>query len=100
MSAMEEARQQVPGVGARVGRRHRIRSLRFALEGNIDLRTFLGLDRANAGCEAIKVKVKIDTDACQDKVDALHQKVVGTSPVGHTLERAVPVTIELDKPPH
>jgi len=44
--------------------------------------------------------VKLDTDASQDKVDALHQKVVGTSPVGHTLERAVPVTIELEKPVH
>jgi len=38
--------------------------------------------------------------ASQDKVDALHQKVVGTSPVGHTLERAVPVTIDLDRPAH
>ena len=58
------------------------------------------MERANAGYEAIKVKVRIDTDASQDKVDALHRKVVGTSPVGHTLERAVPVTIELDKPAH
>jgi len=77
-----------------------IRSLRIALEGNIDLRTFLGLEQANAGYEAIKVKVKIDTDASRDKIDVLHQKVVGTSPVGHTLERAVPVTIELAKPAH
>jgi len=77
-----------------------IRSLRIALEGNIDLRTFLGLDRANAGYQTIKVKVKIDTDTSQDLVDALHQKVVGTSPVGHTLERAVPVTFELVEPLH
>ena len=39
-------------------------------------------------------------NASQDKIDVLHQKVVGTSPVGHTLERAVPVTIELAKPAH
>jgi len=75
-----------------------IRSLHIAIEGNIDLRTFLGLAQGNAGYEAIKVTVKLETDASHDKVEALHRTVVGTSPVGHTLERAVPVTIELWKP--
>ena len=30
-----------------------------------------------------------------EDIQALHEKVVGTSPVGHTLSRAVPVKIEL-----
>ena len=73
-----------------------IRDLRISLEGNIDLRTFLGLAPGdNAGYQAIRVRVKLDTDASQEQVAALHRQVTGTSPVGHTLQRAVPLTIEL-----
>src|SRR5688572_32795823 len=72
-----------------------LRSLNIDLEGNIDLRTLLGLAQDNAGYQAIKVVVKLDTDASPAKIEALHRKVVGTSPVGHTLERAVPLSIEL-----
>lgn len=75
-----------------------IRSLRISLEGSIDLRTFLGLAEGNAGYEAISVRVALDTDATEEQTRALHRKVVGTSPVGHTLERAVPIAIELATP--
>ena len=77
-----------------------IRSLRISIEGNIDLRTFLGLTQGNAGYDAIKVTVKLESDASQDRLDALHRTVIGTSPVGHSLERAVPVKVELWKPVH
>ena len=76
----------------------RIRSLQIALEGNIDLRTFLGLAQENAGYQAIRARVKLDADASPEQVAALHRKVIGTSPVGHTLERAVPLSIELAQP--
>ncbi len=66
--------------------------------GNIDLRTFLGLAQANAGYEAIQVSVLLDADASTERLEDLHRSVVGTSPVGHTLERAVPVTFKLARP--
>ncbi len=75
-----------------------IRSLRISVEGNIDLRTFLGLAQGNAGYEAIQVTVALDAAASPERLEQLHQSVVGTSPVGHTLERAVPLTFKLVRP--
>jgi uncharacterized OsmC-like protein len=72
-----------------------IRDLRIELSGNIDLHAFLGLRDGHAGFDDIHVAVHLDADAPDDQLVALHDKVVGSSPVGHTLTRAVPVTIEL-----
>jgi uncharacterized OsmC-like protein len=72
-----------------------IDELHIALEGQLDLRTFLGLADGNAGYEAINAKVSIASDATEAQLADLHQRVVGTSPVGHTLSRPVPVRIEL-----
>jgi uncharacterized OsmC-like protein len=72
-----------------------ISDLSIDLEGDIDLHTFLGLSEGNAGYNGISVKVKIDSDASQEQLEALHQKVVSTSPVGHTLSRAVNVNVDL-----
>jgi uncharacterized OsmC-like protein len=73
----------------------RIDSLRIELEGDIDMRTFLGLGGDNAGYQAIRVKVDLRSDATPEQVKALHEKVVGSSPVGHTVSRAVPLRIDL-----
>lgn len=64
--------------------------------GNLDLHTFLGLKDGNAGFGDIKVSVTIDSDAGTDALQALHDKVIGTSPVGHTLSRAIPVDISIN----
>lgn len=72
-----------------------ITGLQIELEGNLDLHTFLGLAEGNAGYETIQARVSIETDADPEAIAALHNKVVATSPVGHTLSRAVPVTVEL-----
>jgi uncharacterized OsmC-like protein len=72
-----------------------LNDLRIDLEGDLDLHTFLGLAAGNAGYETIRVNVHIDSDASPAAVDALHRKVTSTSPVGHTLSRAVPVSIDL-----
>ena len=73
-----------------------IRDLNIELEGDLDLHTFLGLSpRGNAGYDSISVRVHIDSDASAEDLQALHDKVVGTSPVGHTLSRAVPLKVEL-----
>lgn len=72
-----------------------IHDMTIEVAGNLDLHTFLGLKDGNAGFGDIKVSVKLDSDASPDALQALHEKVKGTSPVGHTLGRAVPLEIEL-----
>ncbi len=72
-----------------------INDLSIELAGNLDLHTFLGLAEGNAGYNNISVKVHIDCDASPSDLQALHEKVTNTSPVGHTLGRAVPLQIEL-----
>lgn len=73
-----------------------LRDLRIDLEGDLDLRTFLGLAHGNAGFERIRATVHVDApDASADAIAALHEKVTATSPVGHTLTRAVGVDIAL-----
>lgn len=73
-----------------------IKDLRIELEGDLDLRTFLGLaPDGHAGYEGIRVNVHLETDATEDQVAALHDAVIGTSPVGHTLARPIPVEIAL-----
>jgi uncharacterized OsmC-like protein len=72
-----------------------ITDLRIDLEGELDLHTFLGLRNGHAGYDAIRVKVHLESAADQAEIDELHEKVIGTSPVGHTLQRPVPVSIQL-----
>ena len=72
-----------------------LNDLTIELEGDLDLHTFLGLSQGNAGYESISVRVNIDSNASPEQLQAVHDKVVGTSPVGHTLSRAVPVSVEL-----
>ena len=72
-----------------------LKDLRIDLEGDLDLHAFLGLRGGNAGYDKISVTVHIDSDADREQIETLHDKVVGTSPVGHTLARAVPLKIDL-----
>lgn len=71
----------------------KIRDLRIHLEGDLDLRTFLGLANGHAGFSAIRAAVHLDTDADEAAVAELHRKVAATSPVGQTLSNAIPVEI-------
>jgi uncharacterized OsmC-like protein len=73
----------------------RIKSLKLDLEGNMDLRMFLGLADGNAGLDAIRVTVHLDADAPPAAIKQLHEKVIKHSPVGHTLSRSVPLRVEL-----
>jgi uncharacterized OsmC-like protein len=73
-----------------------LKSLRIELEGDLDLHTFLGLrDDGHAGFDSIVARVSIEADAPAGEIEALHRKVVSTSPVGHTLQQAIPLSIEL-----
>ncbi|WP_104482873.1 OsmC family protein [Actinokineospora auranticolor] len=73
----------------------RLDDLRIDLKGDIDLRVFLGLAEGHAGFDSITAKVTISSPASREELETLHAKVIGSSPVGHTLGSAVPVTIEL-----
>jgi uncharacterized OsmC-like protein len=72
-----------------------ISDLRIALDGDIDLSVFLGLAEGHAGFSTIRVKVDLATDADPAAVAKLHHQVAATSPVGHTLQAAVPVEITI-----
>ena len=72
-----------------------LKKLQIQVEGDLDLHTFLGIKDGNAGYKTITARVSIETDATPEDIATLHDKVVATSPVGHTLGRAVPVSVEL-----
>jgi uncharacterized OsmC-like protein len=72
-----------------------LKGLRIELEGDLDLHTFLGLKEGHAGFETVTANVTIDSDASEDQIEDLHRKVVSTSPVGHTLQRSIPVNVAL-----
>ncbi len=68
-----------------------IEDLRIELEGHIDLPVFLGLREGHAGYPDIAVKVYLKADVSQEILEELHQQVLKTSPVGQTIESAIPV---------
>ena len=72
-----------------------LKSLRIELEGDLDLHTFLGLKDGHAGFETIEASVSIDSDATDTQIQDLHDKVVSTSPVGHSLQASIPVSVHL-----
>jgi uncharacterized OsmC-like protein len=72
-----------------------IEELRIELEGHIDLPVFLGLREGHAGYSDIAVRVYLKADVPQETVEELHQQVLKTSPVGQTIEKAVPLLATL-----
>jgi uncharacterized OsmC-like protein len=72
-----------------------LRDVRIDVQGDVDLHTFLGLGGAHAGFSGISATVHIDSDADPSRLAALHDAVTATSPVGHTLARAIPVDVSL-----
>jgi len=72
-----------------------ITDLRVQVRGDLDLHPFLGLRPGHAGFDGISATVHLAADAPFDQLAALHEAVVATSPVGHTLSAPVPTTITL-----
>src|SRR5215471_4248205 len=72
-----------------------IQELRIELEGHIDLPVFLGLREGHAGYPDIAISVYLKADAPQETVEELHQQVLRTSPVGQTIEKAIPLHARL-----
>lgn len=73
----------------------KINDLRIDLSGDVDLGTFLGLKSGHAGYQGLQVKVHLDADATPQQVRDVHDKVINSSPVGHTINRAIPLDVAL-----
>ena len=70
-------------------------SLDFELEGELDLRAFLGLsDEVRPGYEGITVNYRVEADAPPEKIDELCEYVQRTSPVLDIVRNPVPVTVQ------
>ncbi len=73
----------------------RIDNLSIDVEGDLNLEAFLGLRPGHAGYDTLRATVHIDSDADAEALEALHDKVVSTSPFGHTLSEAIDLSVVL-----
>lgn len=74
----------------------RIDALDFELDGQLDLRGFLGLaDDVRPGYESIRVQYRVQSDAPREKLVELCEYVQRTSPVLDIIRQPVPVTVSL-----
>ena len=72
-----------------------IEELRIDLTGAIDLPVFFGLKEGHAGYEGVDARVHLVADTSPEAIAELHEAVVRTSPVGHTLARPAAVNVRL-----
>ncbi len=73
-----------------------IQSLRFDVEGELDLRAFLGLsDKVRPGFERITFTATVKSDAKRAELEELCEYVQRTSPVLDIVRNPVPVSIQL-----
>lgn len=74
-----------------------VESLSFDLEGDLDLRAFLGLSKeVRPGYESIRLSYRVKSDAPREKIEELCDYVQKTSPVLDMLRNPVPVTVTLE----
>ena len=72
-----------------------VEALEFELEGDLDLRAFLGLsDEVRPGYEGITINYRVNADAPPEKIDELCAYVQQTSPVLDIIRNPVPVTVQ------
>ncbi len=76
-----------------------LEDVQIEVEGDLDLRGFLGLSDPNEvwpGYTQVRTKVRLKAPkATAEQLQELHQAVVRTSPVGSILERPIQVSTEL-----
>jgi uncharacterized OsmC-like protein len=73
-----------------------VESLSFDLEGDLDLRAFLGLSEdVRPGYEGIRLTYRVESDAPREKILELCDYVQKTSPVMDIIRNPVPVTVSL-----
>ncbi len=75
-----------------------IEEVESELEGDLDLRGFLGLsDEVRNGYNSINVKFKVKADAPQEKIDELIELAQKRSPVFDIVSHPVDVTVRAEK---
>jgi uncharacterized OsmC-like protein len=75
-----------------------IRGIESRVEGNIDLRGFLGLSKdVQVGYENIRVYFKIDADVSEEQKEDLIEMARKYSPVFNTVSNPTPVSVKLDQ---
>ena len=73
-----------------------VESLKFDIEGDLDLRAFLGLsEEVRPGYEGIRLTYQIKSNAPREKIVELCNYVQKTSPVLDILRNPIPVSISL-----
>ncbi|MFC6835695.1 OsmC family protein [Halomarina ordinaria] len=71
-------------------------SLRFELEGDVDLRGFLGISEdVRAGYDAISCTAYVEADASEEELAELRERVEATSPLLDDVTNAVAVETDL-----
>ena len=76
-----------------------IEEVKSHLEGDLDLRGFLGIsDEVRNGYENIRVTFKIKADATEEQLEELVQLARERSPVFDIVSHPVPVSVELQRP--
>lgn len=75
-----------------------IAGLEVEATGHFDMRSYLGLEGApGPGYDEVTVRARLRApDATPDQLDYLRRRCKRSSPVGDTLGRSVPVTLELE----
>lgn len=74
-----------------------IASLQMDVEGDVDVRPFLGLEGPRPGFTAIRARARVSSpNATQEQLEALCQYVQDTSPVRDCLANPVPVETALE----
>lgn len=69
----------------------------YEVEGDLDVRSFLGLDGPRPGFTAIRVTGRVSSpNATQDQLTALCEHVQATSPVRDVIANEVPVATSLE----
>lgn len=73
-----------------------IKGVQSRLEGDLDLRGFLGIsEEVPVGFKSIRVSFKIDGDLSREQKEELVRMAQKYSPVFNTLTRSVPVSVNL-----
>jgi uncharacterized OsmC-like protein len=69
-----------------------------ALEGDLDLRGFLGLDPTiRNGCQQIRLKLRVKANVDDDEFQALSNLGPTFSPVFESLRNGVPIQVEVER---
>lgn len=75
-----------------------IRAMEYEIEGDLDVRTFLGLPGPRAGFTEIRAKARVSSpNATPDQLTELCQYVQDTSPVRDCLANPIQVTTTLER---